>query len=55
MPNIRKIKVCYICGKAEGSHWASHWKNHHPGTEARVLLPGEAPTNPIYDDWLNPI
>jgi len=26
MPNKRSIKVCATCGKAEGKHWARHWK-----------------------------
>ena len=40
MPNVRKNKLCAICGKAEGPNWAIHWKKKHPGTEAKELLPG---------------
>jgi len=30
MPNTYKTKVCGTCGKAEGKHWARHWKQQHP-------------------------
>jgi predicted alpha/beta hydrolase family esterase len=53
MPNIRKLKVCAICGKAEGQHWADHWKKRHHSIEPRELLPGEAPTQPLDSNWIN--
>ena len=52
MPNTRKIKVCGTCGKAEGQHWAKHWKDHHPGIKPSELLPGEAPTEPLNTNWV---
>jgi predicted alpha/beta hydrolase family esterase len=52
MPNIRKIKVCATCGKAEGQHWAEHWKKQHPTIQPRELLPGEAPTQPLDCNWI---
>jgi predicted alpha/beta hydrolase family esterase len=52
MPNIRKLKVCAICGKAEGQHWADHWKKRHRSIEPRELLPGEAPTQPLDSNWI---
>jgi len=52
MPNIRKLKICAICGKAEGQHWAEHWKKRHTSIEPRELLPGEAPTQPLDSNWI---
>ena len=52
MPSIHKTKVCATCGKAEGPHWARHWKDYHPGTEVTELLPGQAPTHPLDSNWL---
>ena len=52
MPNIRKLKICAICGKAEGQHWAEHWKKRHTSIEPRELLPGEAPTHPLDSNWI---
>jgi hypothetical protein len=37
MPKQYKNKVCFICGKSEGAHWARHWKNRHPGIEVKEL------------------
>ncbi len=52
MPKIRKLKVCATCGKAQGQHWAKHWKKSHPTIEPRELLPGEAPTQPFDSNWI---
>ena len=52
MPNIRKLKICAICGKAEGLYWAEHWKKRHTSIEPRELLPGEAPTQPLDSNWI---
>ena len=52
MPKIRKLKVCATCGKAEGQHWADHWKKRHPSIEPRELLPVEAPTHPLDSNWI---
>ena len=49
MPNTRKIKVCAICGKSEGSHWALHWKRYHPGAKMQELPLGGIPIEP-YDE-----
>ena len=52
MPRTYKIKVCAICGKAEGSNWSHHWKRQHPSHQPQELVPGEAPTDPIDDNWV---
>ena len=46
MPNVRKFKVCGICGKVEGPNWGRHWGDYHPGKEPKELVPGEIPSNP---------
>ena len=52
MPNKRSIKVCATCGKAEGKHWARHWKQQHPLEEIKELLPDQAPTRPFDINWV---
>jgi hypothetical protein len=37
MPKANKHKVCSICGKSEGAHWARHWKNRHPSIKVKEL------------------
>ena len=51
MPKTYKTKVCSTCGKAEGKHWARHWKLRHPSEVINELVPGEAPSHP-YDENL---
>jgi hypothetical protein len=52
MPKTYKIKVCATCGKAEGKHWARHWKLHHPSEVINELVPGEAPSHPYDENWV---
>ena len=52
MPQSYKIKVCATCGKAEGKHWARHWKLRHPSEVINELVPGEAPSHPYDENWL---
>ena len=40
MPGTHKVKICAICGKAEGANWAYHWRTKHPGIEVKDLVPG---------------
>jgi hypothetical protein len=52
MPKTYKIKVCATCGKAEGKHWARHWKLRHPSEVINELIPGEAPSHPYDENWV---
>jgi predicted alpha/beta hydrolase family esterase len=52
MPKTYKTKVCSTCGKAEGKHWARHWKLRHPSEEINELLPGEDPSHPYDENWV---
>ena len=52
MPTTHKTKVCALCGKSQGDHWARHWKNQHPSSEIRELTPGEVPSQPFDESWL---
>ena len=52
MPKAHKVKVCAKCGRAEGKHWARHWRQHHPGSNAIELIPGEVPIDPYDEGWL---
>ena len=52
MPNTYKTKVCATCGKAEGKHWARHWKQQHPSEMINELVHGQAPTQPLDINWL---
>jgi hypothetical protein len=40
MPGKHKVKVCAICGKADGKNWIQHWDTNHPGSERKELIPG---------------
>jgi predicted alpha/beta hydrolase family esterase len=52
MPNNYKTKVCALCGKSQSDHWARHWKNQHPSSDIRELIPGEEPVQPFDENWL---
>jgi len=52
MPKSYRNKVCSICGKSEGMHWARHWKNQHPTAAIKELVPGDVPLNPFDESWL---
>ena len=47
-----KSKVCALCGKSEATNWARHWRNQHPSSDTRELIPGEVPTQPFDESWL---
>ena len=47
MPGKHKVKVCAICGKADGKNWIQHWDTNHPGSERKELLPGQTPSHPL--------
>ena len=47
MPGIHRVKLCAICGKADGKNWVQHWTNNHPGSEMKELLPGQTPSHPL--------
>ena len=55
MPITNKIKVCAICGKSESTHWTYHWKSKHPNEQKTELHPGQTPSAPFIDDWINAI
>ena len=52
MPKTNKTKVCGLCGKSEGTHWARHWRNQHPSSDIKELTPGEVPSDPFDESWL---
>jgi hypothetical protein len=53
MPKTHTIKVCAICGKAEGRNWAYHWKTQHPDSQIQKLALGDLPSNPFKKNWLD--
>ena len=52
MMNTYKTKVCALCGKSQAVNWARHWKNQHPSSDIRELIPGEVPSQPFDESWL---
>ena len=52
MPKINKTKVCTLCDKSEGTHWARHWRNKHPSSDIKELTTGEIPSDPFDESWL---
>lgn len=47
-----KFKVCSICGRAESTNWARHWRQYHTKSKARKqLLEGNIPSKPWCSNW----